>query len=239
MTVSPYLEKLSAEKLKRCYEIAPPRVQQYLRAETEFVLKNIRPGDVVLDLGCGYGRTMRTFAHKAGFVVGIDISCSSLLLGQSYLRLTRNRLLLEMDAAKLAFFEGTFDAVVCIQNGISAFHRDPCRLFQESVRVAKPSGVVLFSTYSEKFWDHRLEWFRKQAEEGLLGEIVEERTGNGVIVCRDGFQASTCTGKQFRDWAAQLPVSFEIIEVDQSSLFCVIGKRRNGLSGNGQIRASR
>jgi 2-polyprenyl-6-hydroxyphenyl methylase/3-demethylubiquinone-9 3-methyltransferase len=232
MTVSPYLEKLSAEKLKRCYEIAPPRVQQYLRAETEFVLKNIRPGDVVLDLGCGYGRTMRTFARKAGFVVGIDISCSSLLLGQSYLRLTRNKLLLEMDVAKLAFFDGAFDAVVCIQNGISAFHRDPVRLFQESVRVAKPGGVVFFASYSERFWDHRLQWFRLQAEEGLLSEIDEYRTGDGVIVCRDGFRATTFSEKQFCDLASQCLVSFEITEVDQSSLFCVIRKNRNGLLGN-------
>jgi ubiquinone/menaquinone biosynthesis C-methylase UbiE len=225
MTVSYYSDKLSAERLKRCYEIAPPRVQQYLRAEIEFVLEKIRLGDVVLDLGCGYGRTMRPLVRKARFVVGVDISSSSLSLAQSLHNLSRSCLFLEMDAAKLAFLDGTFDVVVCIQNGISAFHRDPLRLFQESVRVAKPAGVVLFSTYSEKFWGHRLEWFRKQAEERLLGEIDEERTGNGVIVCRDGFHASTCTEKQFRDWAAQLPVSFEITEVDQSSLFCVMIKR--------------
>jgi ubiquinone/menaquinone biosynthesis C-methylase UbiE len=239
MAVSYYSEKLSAEKLKRCYEIAPPRVQLYLRAETEFVLENICLGDLVLDLGCGYGRTMRTLARKAGFVVGVDISSSSLRLGQTYLRLTRNQLLLEMDAAKLAFFDGAFDAVICIQNGISAFHRDPLLLFRESVRVVKPGGIVLFSSYSETFWAHRLEWFRKQAEERLLGEIDEERTGGGVIVCRDGFRAATFSEKQFRDLASQCHVSFEITEVDQSSLFCVLRKRTNGLSGDERIHSSR
>lgn len=225
MTVSYYSEKLSAERLKRCYEIAPPRVQQYLRAEIEFVLEHIRLGDVVLDLGCGYGRTMRFLDRKARFVIGVDISSSSLSLAQSCHNVRRSCLFLEMDAAKLAFLDGTFDAVVCVQNGISAFHRDPLQLFQESVRVARPSGVVLFSTYSEKFWDHRLEWFRKQAGEGLLGQIDEERTGNGVIVCRDGFRATTCTEKQFRDLAARLPVSLKITEVDDSSLFCAMIKQ--------------
>jgi len=225
MTVSYYSDKLSAERLKRCYEIAPPRVQQYLRAEIDFVLKNMRLGDVVLDLGCGYGRTTRPLIQKARFVVGVDISSSSLRLAQSRHNLSRSCLFLEMDAANLAFFEGTFDAVVCIQNGISAFHRDPPRLFQESIRVVKPGGIVLFSTYSEKFWDHRLEWFRKQAEEGLLGEIDEERTAAGVIVCRDGFRATTFTEKRFCELAARCPVSFEITEVDQSSLFCVMIKQ--------------
>jgi 2-polyprenyl-6-hydroxyphenyl methylase/3-demethylubiquinone-9 3-methyltransferase len=226
MITSYYRDRLSAERLKRCYELAPPRVQQYLRAEMDFVLDTIRPKDTVLDLGCGYGRTMREFALKAGFVVGIDISRSSLLLGQSYLRLKRNCLLLEMDAANMAFLDESFDAVVCIQNGISAFHRDPLRLFQESIRVVKPEGVVLFSTYSEKFWNDRLEWFREQADEGLLGEIDEEKTGGGVIVCRDGFRASTFTASQFRSLASPWPVSIKIVEIDQSSLFCVLKKRR-------------
>jgi 2-polyprenyl-6-hydroxyphenyl methylase/3-demethylubiquinone-9 3-methyltransferase len=226
MITNYYSDRLSAERLKRCYELAPPRVQRYLRAEMNFVLDNIRPGDTVLDLGCGYGRTMRTFARKAGFVVGIDISRSSLLLGQSYLRLKRNCLLLEMDAANMAFLDESFDAVVCIQNGISAFHRDPLRLFQESIRVVKPEGVVILSTYSEKFWSDRMEWFRKQTEEGLLGEIDEEKTGGGVIVCRDGFRASTFTASQFRSLASSWPVSIKIVEIDHSSLFCVLKKRR-------------
>ena len=225
MRTSYYCDRLSAERLKRCYEIAPPRVRQYLRAETEFVLEHVRPGDIVLDLGCGYGRTMRAFGRKAGFVVGADVSRSSLLLGQSYLTRSRNCLLLKMDAANLAFLDETFDLVVCIQNGISAFHRDPLRLFQQCVRVVKPKGIVFFSTYSGKFWDHRLAWFRRQAAEGLLGEIDEERTGGGVIVCRDGFRAGTFTEDQFRQLASTLPVSVEITEVDQSSLFCVLIKR--------------
>jgi ubiquinone/menaquinone biosynthesis C-methylase UbiE len=220
-----YYDRLGAERLERCYELAPPRVRQYLRAEMDFVLDNIRPGDAVLDLGCGYGRAMREFARKAGSVVGIDTSRPSLLLGRSFLGSERNCSLLEMDAANLAFLDGSFDAVVCIQNGISAFRRDPLRLFHESIRVVKPAGIVLFSTYSEKFWDDRLEWFRKQADEGLLGEIDEEKTGGGVIVCRDGFRASTFTEDQFLALASACPVGAKTFEVDRSSLFCVLKKQ--------------
>ena len=57
-----YKEHLAAERLQQCYQLAPPRVEQYLRAEVEFVVARLRPDDVVLDLGCGYGRTMPAFA---------------------------------------------------------------------------------------------------------------------------------------------------------------------------------
>lgn len=233
MMSSYYSDRLSGERLKRCYEIAPPRVQRYLRAEVAFVLEKIGRGDVVLDLGCGYGRIIGALIRQARLVVGIDISGSSLSLARATHELDRRCLFLEMDASKLAFLDGTFDVVVCIQNGISAFHRDPLRVFQESVRVTKPLGSVLFSTYSEKFWSFRLDWFRRQAEEGLLGEIDEERTGQGVIVCRDGFHASTLTEGQLCDLAIQVPVSFEITEVDASSLFCVMKKKREKFSNYG------
>jgi SAM-dependent methyltransferase len=138
-----YDRKLAASSLERCYELAPPRVQQYLRAEVEFVVGRLRATDVVLDLGCGYGRTLPDLARAAAFVVGIDTSESSLALARERLGGLANCLLARMDASSLAFVDGSFDAVVCIQNGISAFHVDQRELIRESLRVLKPGGAVL------------------------------------------------------------------------------------------------
>ncbi|MFX1236033.1 MAG: class I SAM-dependent methyltransferase, partial [Promethearchaeota archaeon] len=51
-----YSKTLNAEKLELCYEIAPQRVQQYLQEEINYVLERVSATDIVLDLGCGYGR---------------------------------------------------------------------------------------------------------------------------------------------------------------------------------------
>jgi SAM-dependent methyltransferase len=219
-----YAEKLSADRLKRVYEIAPPRVQQYLTAEVNHVLKNINSGDIVLDLGCGYGRIIPSLSMWARSVVGIDISFSSLLTGKEMLSEISNYNLLQMDALHLGFCDNSFDVVVCIQNGISAFHVDQKELIKESIRVAKLGAMILFSSYSEKFWAHRLEWFRRQSEEGLLGEIDYEKTHDGVIVCKDGFTATTVSPDQFLSLLSGLNVETKITEVDESSLFCEMKK---------------
>ncbi len=52
-----YNDKLSAERLVRVYDIAPPRIRKYLDAEIEHVVKKIRQSDIVLELGCGYGHS--------------------------------------------------------------------------------------------------------------------------------------------------------------------------------------
>ncbi len=220
-----YIEKLAGERLKKCYEIASPRVRQYLKAEVDFVLGSVGPADLVLDLGCGYGRVIPQLARRAGFVTGIDNSHSSLLVAKEFLRDIPNLQLLEMDAVNLAFLDNSFDVVICIQNGISAFQVDSRQLIRQSLRVAKSGSPVLFSTYSEEFWPHRLEWFKRQAEEGLLGEIDYQKTGNGVIVCKDGFKATTVSPKDFLALAAGLDVELQLIEVDESSLFCKMKKR--------------
>jgi len=234
-----YSSKLAAERLARCYDIAPPRVQQYLRAEIDFALDHIFQGDVVLDMGCGYGRAIPPLARKAGLVIGIDISLPSLRFGKPFLQGLFNCFLLEMDAAWMGFREGSFDAVLCIQNGISAFRMDPLLLISEGLRVIRENGLFLISSYSEKFWEHRLEWFELQAAEGLVGEIDRQKTGNGTIVCQDGFRATTFTAHQFLALASKLDINANITEVDESSLFCVIRKTAKDLLKKRQGRPPR
>jgi ubiquinone/menaquinone biosynthesis C-methylase UbiE len=217
-----YSETLAAERLRQCYEITSPRVRQYFDAEINHVLSRIPPRAEVLELGCGYGRVLTSLAQRAAMVVGIDTSMASLKLARQLLAATTDCHLVCMDAACMAFRDAVFDVVVCIQNGISAFHRDQQTLIAEAVRVTRPGGLVLFSTYAERFWPHRLEWFEAQSRAGLLGEIDYDKTGKGVIVCKDGFTATTVSAGQFQALADVCEVPCRLLEVDESSLFCEI-----------------
>jgi ubiquinone/menaquinone biosynthesis C-methylase UbiE len=217
-----YDKHLAAERLQLCYDLAPLRVRQYLAAESEHVAALIKPGDAVLDLGCGYGRVMRAWATKARQVVGVDSSAASVALGRRLLGDVPNCTLLQMDAGALGFGAATFDLVACIQNGISAFKVPPRTLVTEAVRVTRPGGRVLLSTYAASFWPHRLEWFKLQAEHGLLGAIDWNQTRDGQIVCQDGFRATTFGPNDFAALAADLGLPCRLEQVDESSLFCEI-----------------
>ena len=217
-----YSGNLFGERLRRCYEIAPPRVQRYLEAEIDFVLAHLERNDAVLELGCGYGRVAFRLAEVAGRVVGIDTSSTSIALARETAGSDTRCEFLKMDALELTFGESMFDKVVCVQNGICAFGVNKEILIQQALRVTRPGGRALFSTYSERFWADRLEWFEAQAATGLIGAIDYKRTGNGTIVCKDGFYAGVMTPDAFRLVAKQLGVTPEITEVDESSVFCEI-----------------
>lgn len=217
-----YREKLSSERLKRVYDIAPPRIRQYLRAELAHALAQIQPHDDVLELGCGYGRLLAPLATAGGEVFGIDNAPSNLLMARDQLRTLTNCHLACMDAARLAFRDASFDITLCLQNGISAFHIDQRTLISEAIRITRRGGLVLFSSYSAAIWPDRLAWFEMQADAGLLGEIDYDRTGDGVIVCKDGFSATTVSPEQFERLSAGTDRTVTIREIDHSSIFCEI-----------------
>jgi len=222
-----YAQKLSGERLRRCYEIASPRVKQYLEAEIDHVLRHLEGAAVVLELGCGYGRVATRLAEIAPKVIGIDTSEQSLRMARAMADPGADCEFISMDATELGFPDGTFDVVVCIQNGICAFGVDRESLLREALRVTRTGGIALFSSYSDAFWHHRLAWFESQAAEGLVGELDYSASADGVIVCKDGFRAGRSTPKEFEALCVRLGVTGEIAEVDGSSVFCKIVKPRS------------
>lgn len=217
-----YSTKLSGDRLQQCYELASVRVKQYLEAEIEFVLSRLRPTDSVLELGCGYGRVAFRLADVAARVVGIDTSSESLVLARHLARAGSRCRFLQMDASALTFGDGAFDVVVCVQNGICAFAVDPERLMREALRVTRPGGRALFSSYSAGFWPERLQWFECQAAAGLVGAIDYDQTENGTVVCKDGFRVGTFSPEAFGVLCRRLGVEPAVTTVDDSSVFCEV-----------------
>jgi SAM-dependent methyltransferase len=139
-----YAENLAAERLRTCYDLAPPRVKAYLEAEINFVLQKTLSSMIVLEPGSGYGRVLRRRIPQVQVAVGVDTSFPSLRMARGFLGRTESLHLAQMDAAHLGFRDRAFDITICIQNGISAFGVDQQRLFAEAVRVTRLGGLRYF-----------------------------------------------------------------------------------------------
>ena len=218
-----YANSLNAQKLYQVYQTNYPRVLQYFESEISFVRKHLKGTERVLELGAGYGRIMKELASSCESIVGIDISQGNVEFGLEYLREVSNAELLVMDAHNLQFND-TFDVVLCLQNGLSAMKTQPLEYVKTITGLVSPGGMAFISTYSSKFWEHRLVWFHEQADKGLLGEIDTELTKDGVIICKDGFRATTTSLEDMDAIGKASGCSYEVIEVDESSVFLIITK---------------
>ena len=217
-----YAESLNSQKLFQVYNTAIPRIRQYFEAEIDFVRRQLTGRERVLEVGAGYGRIVRALAPSCASILGMDISPDSVILGKEYLKDFPNADMVEMDVHHM-HFDHSFDVTLCLQNALSAMRADD-QVIQNILGLLSPGGTAFFSTYSANFWDWRIAWFQEQADKGLLGELDLEKTKDGVLVCKDGFRATTQTPEEYEAIGRASGLPYEVTEVDGSSLFLVIRK---------------
>lgn len=115
----------------------------FWRARKAFSLEllELRPGTLVLDVGCGTGDEVRAMAARAGRAVGVDASRP--LIDEARRRTTTDQDVTFKvgDALALPFDDGTFDGV---RTERTLQHvNDPGKALAEMARVAKPSAPVV------------------------------------------------------------------------------------------------
>ncbi|NXY99075.1 methyltransferase domain-containing protein [Streptomyces sp. BR123] len=114
----------------------------FARAVADF---GLRPGDRVLDAGCGTGRALpalRAAVGPSGTVLGADVTPQMLAAAQRAGRDAEGALLLA-DVARLPLRDAALDAVFA--SGLVAHLPDPAANLRELARVVRPGGgLALF-----------------------------------------------------------------------------------------------
>jgi ubiquinone/menaquinone biosynthesis C-methylase UbiE len=147
----------------------------------------VRPGDRILDIGCGPGRSIAALAELApnGRVVGVDPS--ELMVGVA---LRRNHALVSSGRAEIAiasasslpFGDATFDTALCVH--VVYFWADLAAALKEVARVLKPEGrlALVFRTNADEkaVSDFPSEVYRFPA----LAEVLAPLEAAGLVAKR-------------------------------------------------------
>lgn len=133
----------------------------------------LRPGDRVLDLGCGEGRHVISFYMAADVLaVGVDLGWNDLQTSQSRFRdfaepdnPNKRFALLQGTALQLPFADGSFDTVVCSE--VLEHIPDYRGALAEIVRILRSGGTFIASV--PRYWPEKICWLLSDAYHEVEG----------------------------------------------------------------------
>ena len=125
-------------------------------AEVDQMLADIKPGETILDVGCGTGRLCSFVQDKHVDYIGVDISQKMLEVAK---RDCAQGKFLQASMLRLPFTDHTFDRVF----SIAALHHlatadERLAALRESVRVLKPGGklyLTVMGLWLPRYWKNR------------------------------------------------------------------------------------
>jgi ubiquinone/menaquinone biosynthesis C-methylase UbiE len=126
-------------------------IDPFLKDVREFVLNfsEMKPGERVLDIGCGTGDQAIYFAKRGAIVAGIDINPK--MIGRALMRKKKEGLEVYFqggDATNLPFLDPVFDVAVIslVLHEIESKDRD--KVISEMKRVVKKGGRLIFVDFN-------------------------------------------------------------------------------------------
>lgn len=151
-----------------------------------------QPGERILDLAAGTGRSSAALARRGAEVVAADFSPGMLAEGRRRFRGVRGLSFVEADATDLPFADGEFDAAT-MSYGLRNVQR-PRAALAELRRVTRPGGRIVineFSTPPNSLFRALYRWYNER----VLPVVARIVGSNG--------EAYDYLGESIRDWPDQ------------------------------------
>lgn len=126
--------------------------EQHVRSVIVLKLLDARPGEIILDIGCGNARDILQILSSGAKVVGIDISEGMVSAAKKDLAACGiDQVMLQVgDATTLPFPDRRFDKILCSE--VIEHIPDAQKALTEMWRVLKPGGSVVLSTPNPMSW---------------------------------------------------------------------------------------
>ncbi len=155
--------------------------EQNAKIEDALSRTELKPYELVLDLGCGTGFLFQHIDKSIRLLVGLDISLNVLQEAKKRTKNLSNIILIRAEADNTPFPESTFDrifAITLLQNMPT-----PLKTIREMKRIGKPKATFVMTGLKKKFTQESFVNLLKMAQLKLSTLKTDDRLKGHIAVC--------------------------------------------------------
>jgi len=155
--------------------------EQNAKIEDALSSTELKPNEVVLDLGCGTGFLFQHINKSIRLLVGLDISSKALREAKKRTKNLSNIALIRADADNTPFRDKIFDrvfAITLLQN-----MPDPLKTITEMKRIGKPQSMFLITGLKKKFTQKSFSDLLKMAQLKVSTLGTDQQLKGHIAVC--------------------------------------------------------
>lgn len=188
---------------------------ELFRRERDFLLQNIEVDDVVLDLGCGDGRNIRTVLERTMCVVGLDNDVKAIQDVKNRFGQNSYPEFVCGDIIKLPFEKESFDVSVMFMVFYN-LQKKKMMALREVYRVLKRKGILLIDTFSETALKERMKIYKR------VNVLIDSVDTHGKVTMENGgIVSEQFSLDEMRDMLAGSGFTIEKYEKIGSLAYCI------------------
>jgi ubiquinone/menaquinone biosynthesis C-methylase UbiE len=160
--------------------------EQDAKIEDALSSTELKPNEVVLDVGCGTGFLFHHISKNVGLLIGIDISSKALREAKKRTKNHSNIALIRADADNTPFADRSFDkvfAITLLQN-----MPGPLKTIIEMKRIGKPQAVFVITGLKKKFTQESFSDLLKTAQLKVSVLETDQQLKGHIAVCTNAEQ---------------------------------------------------
>lgn len=197
---------------------ADPLIKDWLKKENLYLRKNIKRGSIVLDVGCGFGRNIKSISAIAKKIIGVDNDKDLFEAIRKKLSKFKNVEVFLENAKRMHFPTAMFDYTICMGNTFGNFGADKLKILKEMKRVTKKGGKIIISVYSERALCIRVKEYKR------IG-IKIKKIKDGTIYSEEGLILEQFTKEKLKKIFNSCRLKkIKITELNPISYLCICEK---------------
>ena len=200
------------DKLVRVF----PKFDEWTKKEIIEFKKFLKNDFTVLEVGCSWGRILKSLAPHCKKIIGIDNSEVETEEAKFFLKDTPNSEVFFEDGEKTHFSDNYFDVIILAGNTFGNLDDKKEKVITEVKRVLKKDGKILLSVYIDGAKDLRIKAYR---DIGLKTDLKE----NGAVVLDGGLLSEEFSRQQLEIIFKKFGLKVQFVDINSIAMLCVIG----------------